>query len=217
MALVIAHLLERWRRGELELPFWTQLASLSALAFIGVATIVALLVASGVIESELLRGVSWPRLGPWAALGAVPILGAVVGWWCLWRRKKTAFVVVMLITAIAFLVPLAAEGGAVFDEYRAPRPLVASSKAMQRQNEVRVACFRLEHLPSLNFYVQRNVQNPQNDRDVLDFLRQDLEVFLFLPMAEWERLDSREISKYRLVDSHRDMYRNRDIAVVTNR
>ena len=62
-------------------------------------------------------------------------------------------------------------------------------------------------MPSLNFYVQRNVTHHQSEQDVLAFLRQPLPVWLFLPRSEWDQLAPRMTTPYRVVASHREMYR----------
>ena len=169
-ALFIARFLDRWRRGELEVPAFVQPTSLATLAITGLGMIVGLLIVSGAIDVGLLHGRSWPGLEPWSALGLVPLAAAIAGGWCLYRGRRTTFVCVMLFAALGFLAPLAAAGSVALNNYRAPRPLVEQAGAFQRDAEIRIGCYQLEFLPSLNFYVQRNVQHYQSDQDVLEFL-----------------------------------------------
>jgi len=216
-ALLIARFLERWRRGVLELPAWIQPASLAMLTLAGLTTIPGLLILGGTIDVGLLHGRSWPGLEQWSALGVVPLAGAALGGWCLHRQRRTAFVAVMGIAALGFLAPLAAGGSVALNHFRAPRPLVEQTRALQRERDIRVGCYQLEFLPSLNFYVQRNVQHHQNDLEVLDFLRQPLPVFLFLPRHEWDQLAPRITTPHRVLAAHREMYRAGEVVVVTNR
>ena len=53
--------------------------------------------------------------------------------------------------------------------------------------------------------------------EVLEQLRYPVEVYLFLPAAEWERLQPLVRTPCRLVGRHRDLYRKCDVVVVTNR
>ena len=122
----------------------------------------------------------------------------------------------MLATAVAFLAPLAAGGSAALNPYRAPRPLVQQAAALQRDQEIQIGCYQLEFLPSLNFYVQRSVKHHQTDLDAVNFLRQELTVFLFLPLREWEQLAPRVTSPHRIVAINAEMYHGGKVVVVTN-
>ena len=216
-ALLIARFLDRWRRRVISVPAFVQPLGLVILALIGVATIFGLLIAGGVVELDVLRGRSWPGLAQWAFLGAVPLAGAVLAAWCLYRDQRTAYVAVLLTSAVGFLAPLAAGGSLALNSFLAPRPLVEQAGALQRDQEIRIGCYQLEFLPSLNFYVQRDVKHNQSDQEALDFLRQDLTVFLFLPRSDWEKLAPLATSPHRVVASHRELYRAGEVVVVTNR
>jgi hypothetical protein len=183
----------------------------------GVVTSIGLLITGGSISVGLPHGRSWPGLGQWWALGLVPIAGAAVGGWCLHRQRRTPFVAVLLIAAVAYLAPMGAGGTLVLDRFRATRPLVEQAAALERDQEIRVGCFQLEFLPSLNFYVQRNVTHHESEQDALDFLRQPLPVWLFLPRNEWDQLAPRVATPHRVVATHREMYRAGEVVVVTNR
>ncbi len=119
-ALLIARFLDRWRRRVIEVPAFIQPLGLIILALIGVATVFGLLIAGGAIELPLLRGRSWPGLEQWAVLGAVPLAGAGLGAWCLYRDRRTAFVGVLVTAAAGFLAPLAAGGSVALNSFRAP-------------------------------------------------------------------------------------------------
>jgi 4-amino-4-deoxy-L-arabinose transferase-like glycosyltransferase len=216
-ALLIARFLDRWRAGTLQLPVWLQLTSLVILALAGVTTIVGLLIVGGTIPVGFLHGRSWPGMERWSAMGLVPLVAAALAAWCLHRQRRTGFVAVVVLSALGFLAPLAAGCSLALDHFRAPRPLVEQTGALQRESEVRVGCYQLEFLPSLNFYVQRNVQHYQSEQEVLDFLRQPLTVWLFLPRRDWEQLCPRVTTPYRVIATHREMYRAGEVVAVTNR
>jgi hypothetical protein len=184
---------------------------------IGAVTFAGLLIAGGVVELKGLHGRSWPGLEAWALLGAVPMAGAAAAAWCLWQKRRTGFVVVQVATALAFVVPLAAGGSSALNAFRAPRPLVAAAGALQRDQDIRIGSYQLEFLPSLNFYVQRNVECYDDPQKALEFLGQTLPAYLFLPRAEWDQLTARGPLPYRVVATHREMYRAGEVVVVTNR
>jgi 4-amino-4-deoxy-L-arabinose transferase-like glycosyltransferase len=217
LALLIARLLDRWRRGVLHVSTWTMALGLGGLALMGGGTSAGLLIAGGAVEWPALHGDSWPGLEAWAVLGAVPIAGAAAAAWCLWGQRRTGFVVVLAVTALAFVVPLAAGGSTALNAFRAPRPLVAQAGALRRDQDIRIGCYQLEFLPSLNFYVQRNVQHCEDLQKVLEFLAQPLPAYLFLPRSEWEQLSAQGPLPYRVVAAHREMYRVGEVVVVTNR
>jgi hypothetical protein len=160
-------------------------------------------------------------LAPWATLGLVPLIGALAAGWSLWRTRRTAFVLVWTLTALAFLAPLAAAATLVMDDFKAPRPLVAQAHALQRDQDIRIGCYQLEHLPTLNFYVQRNVKHLEKPKEAWAFLQQSLPAYLFVPKAAWEELLAKQTPEstvaYRVVGTHREMYRSGEVVVVTNR
>jgi hypothetical protein len=216
-ALLMARFLDRWRRGVLAVPGWLHPTSLIMLALLGAATLAGLLIVGGTVEVKWLRGRSWPGLEQWAFVGALPMAAAAAAWWCLRRRQRTAFVAILLAAALAFMAPLAAGGSVALNRFRAPRPLVEEAGALQRDQDIRIGCYQLEFLPSLNFYVQRNVEHQTGDQEALDFLGQALPVYLFLPRSDWNRLAAQATMPHRVVAVHREMYRAGEVVVVTNR
>jgi hypothetical protein len=115
-----------------------------------------------------------------------------------------------------FLAPLAAWASATFNRFKAPQPLVAASGAFCRDRDIRIGAYRLEHLPSLNFYCQRNVQHHSSEADVEEFLATPLPVYLFVPRPVWDEARTKIRAPCRVVGNHRDLYRNWDVVVVTN-
>jgi 4-amino-4-deoxy-L-arabinose transferase-like glycosyltransferase len=214
-AMLIARFLERWRSGSLNVPAWLQPLSVATFLVIGLVTLAGLLIAGGVVDVGL--GRSWPGLERWAAVGLVPLAGAAAGAWLLWRGRRTAFVTVSVLTALGFLVPLAGGGSVALNQFRAPRPLVEQAGALQRDQDIRIGCYQLEFLPSLNFYVQRNVQHHPTPQDALESLRQPFQVYLFLPRGDWEQLEPHVRGPHRVLARHREMYRAGEVVVVTNR
>jgi 4-amino-4-deoxy-L-arabinose transferase-like glycosyltransferase len=217
LALLTARFLDRWRRGIVQPPVWTVHLGPACLALVGVVTILVLLAAGGVLRLALLRGRFLPGLESWAFLGVLPILGAVGTWWLLHRRQRGGVVAAVAVTAVLFVGALAAFGSLAFNRFKAPRPLVELAHALQRRSEIRIGCFQLEHLPSLNFYCQRNVEHQKNEAEVRAFLRSAYPSYLFLPAPAWQYLEARIDCPHRLLGRHPDLYRGCDVVVVSNR
>ena len=214
--ILIARLLERWRNGAIRLPTWLLSLSIGALLFIGVLFAIGLTVAGGVGEWSVLRGRYYQGLEFWAPIGLVPIVAAVVGIWFVRRQQYTRFIVAVAGTAVLLLVPLAAFGSVLFDRYKATRTLVEQIDMLGRDHDIRVGGLQVEHLPSLNFYLQRNIEHLQGDEDVARFLAYRLPVYLFLPASDWERLRSQHGGSVRVVGRQYDFYHHTEIVVVTN-
>ncbi len=216
LALLTARFLARWRRGEIQPPAWLLGVSLACLALIGLATALGLGVAGGVVPMALMRERYLTGLAPWASVGALPVLGAVAGWWCLRRQNRSGLIASVATAAVLFLAPLAAWASAAFNQFKAPQPLVTASGAFCRDRDIRIGAYRLEYLPSLNFYCQRNVQHHTSEAEALQFLETPLPVYLFVPAPVWDEMRARVTSPFKVVGRHRDLYRSWDVLVVTN-
>jgi 4-amino-4-deoxy-L-arabinose transferase-like glycosyltransferase len=216
-AILIGRFLERWRSQALSLPSWIPTAGAATLFTIGLAIGFGLLVASGTWNWSVLRGRSFPELLPWAFVGLIPISAGAAGWWCLRQERKSAFVSVLAITAVLMLAPIAAFGSSVFNEYKASRALVEQAEALRLDEDMRIGCWQVGHLPSLNFYVQRQVVHLPDDNAACEFLKTRLRAYLILPKHEWERLQPVLPGSSRVVARHFDFYSHSELVVVVNR
>jgi 4-amino-4-deoxy-L-arabinose transferase-like glycosyltransferase len=216
VALLTARYLERWRRGMIQPPRWAMQVGPAALALLGAGTIIGLLLAGGVWGSSLLRGRSWPGLETWAVLGAIPLAGAGITWWCLRHQSRTAVLIGFVVSSVLYLTALAAWGAIALEAYKAPRELVGGFPPNLTTREVRVAAYEYFQ-PSLVFYCRREVQRLKDDEETLEFLSNPLPVYLFVPAARWESLQRRVPGTVRLLGRRRDLYQNCDVVVVTNR
>ncbi len=215
-AVLTARILERWRKGQLLVPAWAWTTALAALLLTGVGLGVGLIVAGGVGDWAILRGRFIPGLAAWAWLGAAPVLGALAAW-ILWRQdRRNGVLACLTLAAVALLAPLAAWGSVVFNGVKPPAPLVELAGARQRATDLRIGVWQLEHLPSLNFYVQRDVVPLQSEKELRGLLRYPLPVYVFLPASAWEkcRANTRELG--RAVTRHPDLYRQGEVVVVVN-
>jgi 4-amino-4-deoxy-L-arabinose transferase-like glycosyltransferase len=216
LALLTASFLDRWRRGEVRAPDWVWAGSLGCLALIGAVTGAGLLVAGGTVPVPALAGRTLPGLGNWAWVGLVPVAGAAAAAWYLRHDRRGRLVASLAAAAVLFIGAFAAFPPRAVDAQKAPRPLVAAAGACRPGAEVRVAA--LDYFqPSLVFYCRREVEQLATDRQALDFLRGPLPAYLFCPAAVWDRLSVQVRGPVTLLARHRDLYRNFDVVVVTNR
>ena len=216
LALLTGRFLDRWRRGEVQPPAWLLSVSLACLALIGVGAALGLSVAGGALPMAFMRERYLSGLARLASLGALPVLGAAAGWWCLRRQYRTGLIASVVSAAVLFLAPLAAWASTAFNPFKAAQPLVCASGAFRRDQDIRIGAYRLEYLPSLNFYCQRNVQHNTSEAEVVAFLETPLPVYLFVPAPIWDDLRAKIACPCREVGRHRDLYRNWDVVVVTN-
>jgi len=216
-ALLTARFLDRWRSGQLAVPAWAWSVTFVSLFLIGGGMSAGLVVAGGVGEFAVMRGRFIPGLAVWAWLGALPIAGALLAW-RLWKQERRgAFLACLALCAVLLIAPMAAWGSIVFNQVKAPRPLVELTGALQRADDIRIGAWRMEHLPSLNFYVQRDVTHLQTEADLHGLLRYPLPVYVFLPAPIWEQCRPATRGLGRELARHRDLYRHTDVVVVTNR
>jgi 4-amino-4-deoxy-L-arabinose transferase-like glycosyltransferase len=215
-AVLTARFLDRWRRGQLVVPTWSLALSLVCLALIGAGVGVGLTLASGLGDLAVLQGRFIPGLTPWGLLGAVPLAGAFVGW-KLWRQeRRNELLACWMLAAVVLIAPFAAWGSVAFNDVKAPRPLVEQAGALQRDHDIRIGAWQLEHLPSLNFYVQRDVLHLQTEAELRALLSYPLPVYVFLPSRVWQQCAPACRRLGREVARHTDFYRHREIVVVTN-
>jgi hypothetical protein len=216
-AILIARFLDRWRLGELSLPGWVVSGSMACLVAIGVGLSAGLLIAGGALPLESLRGRSFEELQPWALLGLAPLAGGLAGAWCLRVGRKTGVIVSVAASGVLLLAVLGAQGVIAVEGRKSARALVNEVGALQRERDIRIVAWQLEHLPSLNFYVERNVKHCLKEAELATYLDYPLPVFVFLPASEWERLRPSLGDACHEVGRRPDLYKRQDVVVVANR
>ena len=121
----------------------------------------------------------------------------------------------LVLTGVGLAV--GARGVMALESQKSARALVADVGALQRDRDIRVVAWQLDHLPSLNFYVQRNVEVCKTASEVCTYLRYPLPVFVFLPVSEWEQLKDAVDVPWRELARRPDLYKHEDVVVITNR
>ena len=216
LAVLTARFLDRWRRELLTVPAWWWHTILAGLALTGVAMAVGLCVAGGWLEAPFIHGRQLPGLETWAAVGAVPVVGAAGAWWFLRRRARSGVIICLAATATLFVGLLAVGGSTAVDSYKSARPLVHIFRTHITEPEVRVASYRY-YQPSLVFYCRREVLRLNAEPEALEFLAYPLPVYLFVPAPAWQTLEARLPSPHRVLGRHADLYQGGEVLLVTNR
>ncbi|GIW82250.1 MAG: hypothetical protein KatS3mg105_4057 [Gemmatales bacterium] len=214
-AIMTARFLVRWQEDKTNTPAWLMPLCFGCVILSGILFIGGVLIVSGGWKLGILRGQTFPELTKWAVCGVIPIAGGILAWWLHGQHRQKALVV-LSATAVVFLAPLAAGGGASLNRHKAPKYLAESILSAQREKEIRIGCLYYFQ-PSLVFYAQRQVQAFADPAAANEFLRLPRQVFLILPASTWERFEKRPDIRYRFVDRRRDMYRNMDVVLITNR
>ena len=215
-ALLIGRYLLRWQSGKLSIPQGLTLAGVGIVFGMGVVLSLAIAIASGELPWARVQGQALRGLEPWTVAGLVPVAGAAAGWWFVHKRQFLRYIICLTVTAMAMLTILTVFGMTLFNRSKAPRSLVEESQTFSRTNDIRIACWQLEHLPSLNFYLQRNVIHFEEEHEVASFLKYSIPVYLFMPEEEFTRLQPSLEGAARVVARHHDMYHNSEVVVVTN-
>jgi hypothetical protein len=140
----------------------------------------------------------------------------LLGWIYLRRQRRSALVTCLIASALLFLAPLAAWGVVALNAVKAPSSLVEIAGARQRRQEIRLACYRLEHLPSLHFYCQRDIEYLHSEQEIRDLLRSPRPVYVFAPARLWRELEPRITGLAPVLGARRDIYRGQEVVVVTN-
>src|SRR5262249_34583960 len=129
LALLTASCLDRWRRGLIQPPAWLMASGLIVFALVGVFTGLGMLAAGGILPLQLRAPLPVAGLERWAVLGLIPVVGAAVASWALWRRRRFGCLVSLTAAALLFLGALAAGVAPAFNAVKAPYPLVVLSGA----------------------------------------------------------------------------------------
>ena len=216
-AILIARFLDRWRRGLVQPPVVCLYLCLLCFAFVGLGIGLGLAVAGGAVELPFVRGRRIPGLELWAWLGILPLLAAAGGWWFLRHKLRGGLIACLALGSLCAVGTMAAWASAALNKQKAPQPLVEAAGAQNSIEDIRIAGWQLEYLPSLNFYTRREVIHLQNERDLAAMLKYPLRVYVFTSATAWDAVSPTITSPWRIIGRHPDMYGGREVIVVTNR
>jgi 4-amino-4-deoxy-L-arabinose transferase-like glycosyltransferase len=214
-ALLTAHLLERWRRGEAIVPAWQVRFSLASMALTGVAVAAGLLLAGGAVEVPRLHDRTFPGMTAWAGIGAVLVAGAAVAWRQFERGARGGLILTVVASAVLFAGPLAGWAVQEVEVRKAARPLARALPADQQERDVHVGAYGYFQ-PSLVFYCGREVQRCNDENQALRLLATPVPSYLFVPEGVWADLAARTRVTGRVLARHADVYGGKTILLVTN-
>jgi 4-amino-4-deoxy-L-arabinose transferase-like glycosyltransferase len=220
-ALLLGRFLDRWRQGLIQPPMWLIQVGLGGVALIGLGVGLGMLLVGGAVRMPFMHDHYVPGMAWWAIMGLVPGVGAFLAWRRLWRQDANGVIVWLTAGILAFLVPMAAWATATLNRYKAPRPLVEQAGALVRDREIRIGCWKLEYLPSLTFYCQRDVIHHLSEQEVVNFLRpapagNPIPAYLFVPENLWQQIEKQVQTPHRVLARHYDLYRACNVVVVGN-
>jgi hypothetical protein len=158
----------------------------------------------------------FPGLGPWAALGAIPMAGAAAMVWALARDRRSAFVGAFAAASVLFVGLAVIWPTDVVDRQKAPRELVRDSGAGDPAQDSRLAVFDWFR-PSLVFYTGREVRDLKSIEAAVEFLAIPTPAYLFVPEPVWRAvLAARAPAHCRVAAQAHDFLEGCEIVVVTN-
>ncbi|MEI7684277.1 MAG: glycosyltransferase family 39 protein [Planctomycetota bacterium] len=213
--LLSARFLDRWRKETLTLPTWYLRTAVVSLALLGVGVSVGLAVASGVGELGVMRNRFLPGLWPFAFMGLAPVIAAGFLWTALQRNRRATFVNSFVLAAGLFLAPLAACATAALNAVKASES-ISHTPAGRTDLDLRVVGFDVAHLPSLNFYLKRDVRHAQALGDVLQALHAPLPTIALIPEAHVDAFQNGNAGFAVEIGRFADMYRGKKLIVFAN-
>jgi hypothetical protein len=175
-----------------------------------------LLVAGGVLNVPALQGKELPGLERWAALGLIPLFGAGLAWLWTYRQQRNLAAAAVMVCAVAFTGALIALGAQTIDGVKAPKAIAEDFGLRQADRDIRIACHRYFQ-PSLVFYCRRGVDRIDDEEKAREFLNDAWPVYLLMPAKVWAEFEAKVKTPYRVLGQHRDLFRNCEVVVVTNR
>lgn len=215
VALLTARFLVRWREGAIHPARWVMPTGVAGVAIVGLVTAVGLLLAGGELPVSAGNMRVFPGLGPWAALGLLPLAAAGVMAWCLRAGDRPGLVRALTVCSVGWVGVVAAGPVLAIDRQKAAKVLVETSGAHQPENDIRLAALAYFQ-ESLVFYAERRVEKLFNADDAAGFLAMPRPGYLFVPAKEWDAVAGKVTVPVRVAAKKYDFYRNADILVVTN-
>lgn len=213
LSLLTASFLIRWVCG-MQIARWVMPMGIAGLAIVAVAVGAGLLILGGVIAIPGRNIRLMPSIAPWAALGLVPLFGAVALCFTL-KQHRERFVAVLAVTSVAFMAILTAFPLVIVDAAKAPKSLVEESGARQLDRDIRLASLEYTQ-ESMTFYAERRIERLRSVQSAADFLAMPRPAYLFIPERIWIENLAGNIGPYRIAARKFDFFRNAEILVVTN-
>jgi 4-amino-4-deoxy-L-arabinose transferase-like glycosyltransferase len=216
-AILIARFLERWRLGLFEMPRWYMPQAVIFLALGGLSAFAALAIIAGkVYDFAFLRGRSFPELFPFAWLALMLPMTAIIVWRFYRLGRRTVLVGAATVLFTTFLLPLAVWASAALNAYKPPAAVAEILRHLRPEMEYQLVGFEVKHLPSLNFYLRRDITHIHSFEQLQEHLAYPMPVYVLILDNYWNEFHKSHPTKGRELGRCPDLYRNRAIVVVTN-
>jgi 4-amino-4-deoxy-L-arabinose transferase-like glycosyltransferase len=217
VAMLTARTFDRWREGTMRIPGWMIVTSSVGAALIGVLLSVGLLFAGGLIPPPVpVKGFhALPALGPYAWLGVIPFVAALVFGWLAHKGRRDEALTVYGLGAVLLLAIVAAFPTVAMNEYKVPKYFADEVGLRQTDREIRIAACRwFRH--SLVFYVRREVKDIDDFQELEQFLALPRPAYLLVPDDIWAELSKKLTVPMKEIARRYDFYARRDILVLVN-
>lgn len=206
LAVLTARFLVGWRDGRLTVPRWVMVATVAAMALVGL----------GAAGGMVLAGQFFAGLTPWAVLGLVPLAGAAGMAYALRRGNRGGLVTAAAIASVGFVGLVMALPPAVMDRYKAPKELVRQTGLNDPSRDLRVAAFGWFE-PSVVFYSGRQVQELPTPAAAATFLEVPTPAYLFVTERMWNDMVAVQVKvPHRIAARRYDLSRRCEVLVITN-
>jgi 4-amino-4-deoxy-L-arabinose transferase-like glycosyltransferase len=214
LAILTARFLTRWIEGELAIRRWIMPVAIGGMLLVAVGAGGGLLVAGGTFDIPTMR--TFPGLESWAALGLIPLVGAIAMAISLRNGNRAGFVRSAAIASVAFTATLAAFPPATMDRYKASRELARDGDLADNTRELRLASYDWFQ-PSIVFYSKRHVEKLPSLDKAVEFLAVPTPGRLLVEEETWEKwIAARVTVPHRVVAKRFDFYRNKNVLVIAN-
>lgn len=206
MAVLTARFLVGWREGQFVVRRWMLTATVTAMVIVGVACIVAVVLAARV----------FPGLGIWAVVGLIPLATGIWMEICLRRGNRGGLIVAVTAASVLFIGLTVAFPTTVIEPQKAPKELVRISGVDNPNRDLRLGAFEWL-LPSVVYYSNRKVEVLPSKEKVAEFLAIPTPAYLFISESTWNKSVAAQVTTpHRIVARHYDFLEKGNILVITN-
>jgi 4-amino-4-deoxy-L-arabinose transferase-like glycosyltransferase len=213
LALLTANYLIRWCNGSMTVPRWVMPIAAISVGLIGIGVVLGFLIIGGTVSIPGVR--VYPNLAPYAALGLSFIAGACGMGYCLRAGNHVGVIASLVVSTMLFVGFTSALPAAAFEDYKAPRSLVADAGICDLDRDIHIASYDYIQ-PSTTFYAQRKVDRLVTPDDVVNFLLTPRPGYVFIPESKWSKIITSQSIPHRIAARRFDFLRNEPILVVTN-
>lgn len=230
LGILIGRYLDRWRLNELPTSVAFMRQALISQAVGAIAFAIAMGLLGGMGKVAALERWIVPGLERWLWIVILPLIAIVVHWPLL-ASNRTRAVEVKVVSALVFFGPIGGLLLGSFDALKPAEPLVVQSGAGDTSKELAIYAYRMDHLASLNFYLQRPIRHLDTayyhlktdaecdaaaTQKLKELFAAPMPVCVFLQADFWDEFRKTNPGLGREAARHRDMYKRSDGVAIMN-